>query len=241
MTTRPLLDRQVSLLRHLTEPRLIFAETGGAPVDPSCRGLDPERLRLVARLSFNKRMAKVRLVLPKTIALLGTQLEPVTRGFAEVCAPTSIGRYDNARQFHDCLVARWREYPPELPYLPDVVRYEIAYAEASVRTQQDEVSAGGAPADSRCVRRHPNTVLVRLGHDVRALFDDAGDTGPVDAREVGLVITLRHAVDQPRVFEVRAPIFERLQALDDWTPIESPEAEATYRTLAAHAMIEFTP
>lgn len=62
--TRPLLERQVSLVEHLTGGAAIFDGADGSTVD--LEGIDGALLRVEARLSYAKRMEKITAVLPKT-------------------------------------------------------------------------------------------------------------------------------------------------------------------------------
>ena len=239
MSNRRLLDRQVSLLRHLTDPRVFFREVEGAPGDPDLKGLDAHRMRLAAQMSFNKRMAKIESMFPKTIQLLGDDVRPIVRAFADGYPPTSIGRYDNALQFRDHLSSRWRDYPPAPPYLPDVADYELAYAK--VRSLALDLPAHDGPTDAEAyqVRRHPNAALVQLAHDVRSLFDEAADAPEVAEREVQLAITFADGAEHPRVFELPAQTFELLGTLDDWMAVEAGgETAALFRQLAELGMVE---
>jgi len=128
MTSKRLLQRQVSLLRYLTSGGAIFGD--GGPLDPDLRGVDGTLLRMEARFSHEKRMEKIAAVFPRTFDLLGSEREALIREFVDACPPVDIARLANARQFHDFLSARWRRQPPRRAYLPDVAACELACAQA---------------------------------------------------------------------------------------------------------------
>src|SRR5439155_2522708 len=114
-----LLDRQAELLEYLTSGEAIFGNSGDASLDRSPFGIDHGLLHLEARYSHEKRAAKIEWVLRRTFDLLGSDRDKPLHDFAEACPPVSIGRLENARQFHDFLLARWRDEAPEPAYLPD--------------------------------------------------------------------------------------------------------------------------
>jgi len=67
---KPLLERQVSLIEHLTSGVAIFG--GEDDSAPDHEGIDGKLLRVEAQFSYAKRMEKVTAVLPKTFELLGS-------------------------------------------------------------------------------------------------------------------------------------------------------------------------
>jgi hypothetical protein len=242
-----LLDRQRSLLAHLTSGAAIFGEPR-APVDPALAGIDPGLLHLEARFSHEKRMDKIAGVFPRTLKLIGGERASIERAFAQACPPAAIGRLENARQLHDFLLIHWLREPPRPSYLPDLAACELAFAEA--RRHGDEGQADdrveamrNCSAKPRAIRRHPGVVLLRCGFDIRALFETRVIEPPPAKRDVALAIATPPGAADPGVFELDNTVFELLAALDDWTGRrafgETPEAQALIADLAAHGLLEF--
>jgi hypothetical protein len=235
-----LLQRQTSLLEHLTSGSAIFGED-----DPSGSWLGMNRglLHLEARFSHQKRMAKIEAVLPRTLAHLGSRREAIVRDFAAACPSTGIGRLDNARQFLDFLLARWRTETLALPYLPDLAAFEIAYA-AVQRMPTDSASA--APdAPPGAVRRHPAIVLLRTDYDIRPILENENQQPVSQLGEVHLALTMPAGSEEPVVQALLPELFALLDLLDDFTPrdvlADMPHADAIIEELAASALIEVHP
>jgi hypothetical protein len=249
MAKRPakrLLDRQASLLAYLTSGAAIFGNEGDGPADPALDGLDRRLLQLEARFSHEKRMEKIAGVFSRTLELLGDEQAQVVRTFAERCPSVSIGRIDNARQFHDFLTGLWRFSPPRLPYLADVAACELAFAEArNWESAQVDAAPQGTQAQPRGVRRHPGVALQRCEHDVQPMFEAAGlHSAPVE-REAFLAFALPDGASDVRVFELDPNVFALLSALSGWTPRsafgDAEGADALIRELASHGLLEAAP
>jgi hypothetical protein len=233
-----LLDRQASLLAHLTSAAAIFDRA--APRDRVLDGIDPALLHLEAKFSYEKRIEKIAATLPRSFAILGARADALLRAFVEACPPTEMGRIDNARQLHAFVAAQWREEPP---YLADVVACELARATAAHAGRaapRDE-----APAAAGAIRRRPGVVLVRCGYDVRQIFErDGAEAGARDVpmRDTPLAIMIPPGAAEPHIFELPPPLFDLLAALDDWADRSvfggRDGADAVIRDLAAHALIE---
>jgi hypothetical protein len=235
-----LLDRQASLIEHLTSGATIFGDRR-APIDPALRQMPRGPLRLEARFSFDKRMEKITAAFPRTFRLLGDDRDDLVRRFADACPPVDITRIANVRQFHAFLSARWRRKRPKVPYLPDVARCELACAEVRTRLDgQTDDAVIRTLRPRRRVRRHPGAVLLRCRFDIRTIFED--DAGTVDParRDTRLVVNMPRDVDNPRVFEVEPVLYDLLSALDDWIDPAAlgKELEPLVRDLAQHALIE---
>ena len=240
-----LLDRQASLLAHLTSGAAIFGRA--APCDHALDGIDPALLHLEAKFSYEKRIEKIAATLPRGFAILGARADAVLRAFAEACPPTEMGRIDNARQFHAFVAAQWRDAPP---HLADVMACELARAAAA--QAGGEVALGGThaalgttPAALGAIRRRPGVVLVRCGYDVRQIFEQGGAGAPgrdVPMRDTPLAVTVAPGATEPQIFELPPALFDLLAALDDWTDPSAfgghAGADALIRDLAAHALIE---
>jgi hypothetical protein len=111
----PLLERQVSLVEHLTGGAAIF--DGGEDSTVDLEGFDGALLHVEARLSYAKRLEKITAVLPKTFELLGSRVFAVVRAFVDSCPPTTLSRLENACQFHRFLMSRWKREPPDPHYI----------------------------------------------------------------------------------------------------------------------------
>src|SRR5262249_5389792 len=71
----PLLDRQLSLLEHLTSGAAIF--DAGGPAERAPSGIPPALLRLEARFSHEKRMTEIKWVLSRTFEAEGSPSRPI--------------------------------------------------------------------------------------------------------------------------------------------------------------------
>ena len=244
MPAPPLLDRQVALLRHLTDADVIFGATGDVGDAAMLSGVDPGRLRLEAWFSFAKRIGKIETALPRTFKALGDGLDRHLRAFAAACPPHSLGRLANAEQFHAFMGDRWPDQPP---YLGDLATIEITYAR--VRTIIIEESAGdyrvgsGAP-DGVSVRRPSNVIPVRCEFDVRSLFEEPDGRAQPAWKDTPLLVWRGAGEPEPRIFEIPAWLFEAIAALDGWTrwtDVElagRPDADAIKRDLVARGLLE---
>ena len=234
---KPLLDRQVSLVTYLTSGAAIFGEDGATPGEQALEGFDLRLLQLEARFSHEKRMEKIAGVFSRTLELLGQA--QVVRTFAERCPSVSIGRIENARQFHTFLLGLWRFRPPALPYLPDVAACEMAFAEVR---NWDASEGVGDRGGAESVRRHPGVVLQSCEHDVRPLFE-GDDVYYIPAKRDTMLAfaTARGAVDV-EVFELEPTIFALISALSEWTErsaLGAPEdVDALIDELVSHGLLE---
>src|SRR5262245_47540800 len=94
-----LLARQRAILQHLAHPGAF--ESTSRPSSEELRGIDLARLRVLGRLILAKRMAKIASLLPATCRCVSLHAPDLTRAFATARPPASLGRRDNAIQFHD--------------------------------------------------------------------------------------------------------------------------------------------
>ena len=244
MPNRRLLDRQASLITHLTSPSAYTAgaEGGGVLDHAGLKGLDAGRLALVGALSLTKRIDKIEVVLAKTFAHLDARRESWIPAFADACPPHTATRYDNAQQFYGFLCERWRDEPPDPPYLRDLAAYEMAFAR--VRFFAGTTADTPAPVPVPAFRRHPDAELLRCEFDIRPLFDETVAPATPERRDVWLVISCPDAAFGPRVFEVAPEIFDMLDAAAEWQMLNPGGAAApgagaaTMSDLAARGMIE---
>jgi hypothetical protein len=235
------LDRQASLLDHLGSDGAIFGEACCASADPTLAGIDDELLRIEARFSYEKRMTKIQVLLPRTFELLGGALETILREFNSACPPCGISSFDNARRFHEYLLARWRTQPPPLPYLPDVAAYEIACA----AFRRDERRAPIVPADDAppgSIRRHPDVLLLRCGYDIQPIFAAAREKAVPVTRDTPLAIAMSPGADHTMVMELRPGVFDLLTLLEDFADpemlVETPEGAALMAELTKLGLLE---
>ncbi len=166
--TKPLLERQLSLVEHLTSGAAIFGGGGGSAA--KLEGVDLAMLRVEARFAYAKRMEKIAAVLPRTFELLGSSAGALVRAFVESCPPSTLSRLENAREFHRFLLSWWGA--PDPPYIGDVAAFEIACAKVDAEPEQR--SCDGATKPDRALRgsfrRCPNVILLRCSYDIRPIF-----------------------------------------------------------------------
>jgi hypothetical protein len=232
-----LLDLQVRLLEYLTSGDAIFRDKRNAVLDPSLAGIDRRLLDMEARFSHEKRMEKIAVVFPAAFKLLGDGKEAIVREFIDVCPPVDISRIENARQFQRYLFERWERERPVQPYLPDVVAFELACAQARVhvdRQSSPEKDLADAPRPG--LRRSPGVVPLRAAFDIRPVFEGGDGATPIE-RETLLGIVPNSG--EPQVFEITVEIFDLLTALGRWTPaVELPGAGDLIDDLAQAGMLE---
>jgi hypothetical protein len=236
-----LLDRQVSLLEHLTSAAAIFG-AGSAP-ELAPPGIDRQLLHLEARFSHQKRMAKIEWALSRTFELMGAKKAEIIRDFVEACPPASISRLENARQFHDFLSTRWTLQEPEPPCLLDVAACELAYA--NVLGSPPGRRELAPDTDGRGVRRQRNVILVRCSHDVRAVLEGRVGAAEVAERDSPLAFSMPPGTEHPIVSELSPQLFELLDMLDDFFDFdelsELPEVSGLLADLANRGLLEVRP
>jgi hypothetical protein len=230
-------ERQTSLLEYLTGGGAIFGEDD---LSVSCFGINCGLLHLEAKFSHQKRMAKIKAVLPRTLDHMGSRRDAIVRDFAAACRPTGIGRLENAWQFHDFLLARWRERAPKPAYLPDLAAFEIAYAAVQAMPSEGSLIAPDAPPGA--VRRHPAVVLLRSLYDIRPILEQESTEAAPQRRQTCLVLTMPGDSTRPVVQELLPELFSLLDLLDDFAPREvvgeMPDADAIIDDLVSSGLIE---
>ena len=241
---KPLLERQVSLIEHLTSGAAIFGGGGGRVAD--VEGIDHALLRVEAQFSYAKRMEKITAVLPRTFELLGSSRDRHVRAFVESCPPTTLSRLENACQFHRFLVSCWSREAPDPPYIRDVAAFEIACAKVDADPERNlsDRTPGAAVVRGRSIRRCPNVILLRCAYDVRPIFEPPHPTLPRMRGRVGegvvpvkrdttLFVAMPPGADGAQVFEVIPAIFDLLAALDDWTDLQGLDVDPDLANLLA--------
>jgi len=229
---KPLLERQVSIIEHLTSAAAIFGGGGGSAAD--LEGIDRALLRVEARFSYAKRMEKITAALPKTFELLGNG-DAHVRAFVESCPPTTLSRLENACQFHRFLVSCWKHAAPDPPYIGDVAALEIACAKVDADPERHlrDRTAAADRARRGDIRRCPNVILLLCSYDVRPIFQIGSEKAAPVKRDTPLVVAMPPGADGPQVFEVIPAIFELLAALDDWIDPQGLDVEPGFAKLLA--------
>jgi hypothetical protein len=219
-----LLDRQIDLLRVLTNPEMIFGGEKLADVaqDPSLHGLSIPHLRLEAEMSFDKRIGKIGETLRRTFACLGPQGPALCRQFVTTCPPTTYRRYDEALRFHDFLQNHWKLVPPTPPFIVDVLRYEIAVARIRV-FRKPENGAASIPATLEqrkpLIRLNQSTEVVPQEYDLRSMFESREIKGsPPRRSHCLLVVQLDRRIAS--VLEIPSSMVAILKQVTDWTALE---------------------
>jgi hypothetical protein len=233
-----LLDRQTRLLEYLTSGEAIFGDNSSNPRDPILQGIDGALLHIEARFSHEKRMEKIAAVFPKTFALLADDRDEIVREFVHACPPVDISRLENARQFYDFLLSRWKSRPPTLQYLSDVTACELACAQVRIDADSPLVVAKGlAHTGPSEIRRKLGIALLRTRFDIRPIFEGKrGDISPIE-RVVLLAISFQSG--ELGIFELTPEVFDLLAALDTWVAVdELPNAEGLIADLGEVGLLE---
>jgi hypothetical protein len=228
---KPLLERQVRLIEHLTSSAAIFGQ--GGDLAPDLDGIDRALLRVEARFSYGKRMEKITAVLPNTFELLGRSVDALVRAFVDSCPPTTLSRLENACQFHEFLVSCWKRQAPDPPYICDVAAFEIACAKVDVDPQHDPSNGTTSKVLSGSIHRGPNVMLLRCAYDVRPIFEPGAAKGVPVRRDTLLVVAMPPGAEGAQVFEVIPAIFDLLAALGDWIDPHALPAEPEFANLLA--------
>jgi hypothetical protein len=241
-----LLARQAELLEYLTSSPVIFGDNRARLRPPD--GFDRRLLDLEARLSHNKRLAKIRSVFARTFEILGTDAETVVREFTDAHPPTAIDTLENARQFCHFLSARWVSEPPAPRHLPDVAFCELAMAEvgAAGRPSRGLPPKFAPPEWGDCrIRRARGVKLLRCAYAIRSIFERQTTATLPQPRDTPLAVVMLGGSDRPQVFEVRPFVFELLAALDDFAHSATLGASSglarLLSELAEHELIEVCP
>lgn len=219
MASLPLPELQRRLVRAMTTPAVFFD-----PDHPDLQALAEEigpemrRVSLYARLSHEKRWRKIDSVFSRTLHFLDEEIDMVSRAFLERHPPYSARIYENARQFFDFLVSRWRETGETRTGLRDLARFEMAVSEARVTAPRDDTPVshpGFAPA----FRLRPGTVLIRCRHDIRSLLEDESYSEPQPRNLFLLIATGEDSA--PMVMEIGDDLARLLAPATGWSPVDT--------------------
>ncbi len=211
----PLLHLQTSLLEYLTSAAAIFGDRPVLPAGDDLNGVDVDRLRLEASFSFDKRLAKISSVFPRTFAIFAGEWAPLLREFVDAAPPEDISRLKNAQQFFDFLSKRSENGQMEPPWLLDVAACELACARVRAYAEVEEsAGAGIVPGAVRCC---PGAVLLRCTYDVRSVFEGRAGDGIALKRDTLLVVFIPPQVDRMQICDVGDEVFDLLAACRRWT------------------------
>jgi hypothetical protein len=241
--TNSLLDRQASLLAYLVSSAAIFGDERHPSGNPALAGIDHALLHLEAVFSYDKRIAKIAAVFPKTFDSLGHNRNAMLREFAVTFPATDIDRLANACQFYDYLCTLGRPNALKTPGLLDIAACELAFAKVRSETEGgDSDVAAEKNVSQGSIRRRPGVVLHRCACDVRPIFEGESVRGLLAQRDTPLAIAIPPGADQPAVFQVAPAVFDLLAALGDWADRSSfgttPALEKLIADLAGHGLIE---
>ena len=243
-TTRArLLARQRAILVHLADPTA-YESTNLAPAE-ALQGIDVEPLKVLGRLILAKRMSKIEALLPATCRCASAHVPALMKEFAAACPPHSLGREDNAIQFHDFVVG-YEGPPPPPNYLADLVRLEYLAAAVTFAARDRPGSAPVAALDRTWtafdVRMAPGLRLFETEFDLRAALGDS----PPPALERGDLrrIAIIHAAKEARVFSLEEEIVRLLFEAEDWSRIDARRDESVrsvVESLAGRGLLEVRP
>ena len=187
-------------------------------------GIDPYGLRVSGRLSLSKRFRKVESVMPQTLGLVDRRPPYAFPDFAHRHPPADTPNLAHARQFLRYLEAMWTEHAPSPAWLPDLARFELAFAEVSAG--QTATTDDAAPPEKPAVRRARNLALLALSHDIRPVFEPESDDISVERRAVHLAIVRPADERQPRVFELAPEVAAFVAGLAEWRSRDTAENDA---------------
>ncbi len=214
MSTR-LLHLQTSLLEYLTSADAIYGDRPVSTAGDNLHGVNIGRLRLEARFSFDKRLAKISSVFPRTFEIFRGDWAPVLREFVDAQPPVDISRLRNAQQFFDFLSKRSENAQMAPPWLLDVAACELAFAQVRAYTEVEKSAiADFVPGAVRC---RPGAALLRCTYDVRSVFEGRAGDGVAVKRETLLVVFIPPHVDRMQICDVGHEVFDLLAACRRWT------------------------
>ena len=168
-----LLDRQVSLLEHLTSGAAIFGDAARRidrprPPGHRCRAASSRGAFLPREAHGEDRMGAAE----DARSAWAAARAAIIRDFVEACPPVSISWLENARQFHDFLshaLASTRR--PSRPTCP-TSRLASSPMPASTAATKPAAHRNGAAEPPARIRRHPAMPFcVRCRHDVRSILE----------------------------------------------------------------------
>jgi len=238
-----LLARQRAILIHLSDPATY--ESTNTRRAEALQGIDVERLKVLGRLILAKRISKIESLLPATCRCASAHVPALMKEFAVACPPHSLGRQDNALQFHDFVLA-YEGAPTPPNYLADLVRLEYLAATVTLAARDQPPRSPFADLDSTWtafeVRMSPGLQLFETEFDLRAALGDS----PPPALERGRPrqIAIVHAATEVRVFSLEEEIVRLLFDVEEWSRIDARRQEgvrSVVESLAGRGLLEVRP
>lgn len=191
-----------------------------------------------------KRLQKIEALLPATCRVIHAHAPHLIQRFAECCPAASIGRVENARQFHHWLRACGDL--DELAFLTELVEVEWTVT----RTNLDVYETPPAPTPALSLhqgpvnlRRAPRVQLRTTSYDLQATL--AGVATPERlSRGPSRTVAVAAGLDGARAFWLDDDTAELLRLLDAWTRLTRDQGSAMgpmLQSLHAAALIEVQP
>lgn len=218
-----LLHRQSEIVNYLLSPRAFGSKTGLDEIPAALVGLDAQRLGVLGLFSLGKRQEKVSSLLPRTWSCVRKNELYSFMDFASRYPQRDAAYFANANQYFNYLQEIWQRNVPDPPWVPDIARYEIEYAAARTGGIQFEESTLTTQPHQRCIRRHRQTRLSRYKYDIRPLLEEP-DKGQIPVmRDIRLAFLAERSARAVRIFELTPHIFDILEKLGSWSPIDQFE------------------
>lgn len=239
-----LLHRQSEIVNYLLSPRAFGSKTGLDGTPAALAGLDAQRLGVLGLFSLGKRQEKVSSLLPRTWSYVRKNSLYSFMDFASRYPQQDAAYFANANQYCNYLQEIWQRNVPDPPWVPDIARYEIEYAAARTGGIQYEEPTLTTQSHQRCIRRHRQARLSRYKYDIRPLLEEPDKEQIPVMRDVRLAFLAERSARPVRVFELTPHIFDVLEKLGSWSPIDQFElagrndTEKFLRQLQSLALIE---
>lgn len=214
---------------------------GQAPaLPPELRGIDPQRLSLLARVTHAKRLGKIARVLPVTFSVLVPELPALFPQFVDEHPMRDASGLFNALQFYRFLRRRLRRGQLRHAFVPDLAACECALALVALREPGSTRPPRGF--DTRrpvFVRRAQNVALLACNHDVQALLATGTDEfDAVTPRAVRLAFVPSAGDGTPRVFELDPALFAWVRKLRSWQQLGEYANLPVLETLCETGVLE---
>ncbi len=214
MSNAKLLDRQIEIMRALTNADLIYGtpKITALAENPGLWGMSLPHLRLEAELSMDKRIGKIRRTLPLTFTYMRQEQARIIRRFVRSCPPRSYRRYDDSRDFYDFLLQQWQHSTPNPPYLGDIATVEIALAR--VKASFDDEGGNAVSVDEPrkigkgMIRLAPGASLLALNYNLKMLFEAKdGSERPLPQKRDTRLIVAPVGDGNPCIVEISPVLF----------------------------------
>jgi hypothetical protein len=192
---------------------------GQAPaLPPELRGIDPQRLSLLARVTHAKRLGKIARVLPVTFSVLAPELPALFPHFVDEHPMRDASGLSNALQFYRFLRRCRRRGQLRHAFVPDLAACECALAVVAMREPTSTQTTRGfgtrRPVEFRMAQ---HVALLRCNYDVQTLLATGADEfDTVTPRAVCLAFVPSAGDGTPRVFELDPTLLAWVRKLRGW-------------------------